>query len=221
MELFKLMATEQFDPVQQPTHNAMDSEDLGEFDKRIQALAFRSLSTEILFTSRNQHWRLNRLLDWYYNDYLYKAIRYVLYHESYTLGIFTAFYKIILVDISNSGGDNREVENGVQYQVKNIHGLPVVVHTRRTNDFLLYTEVWEFLRNEFIESADLVAYKGGTIERNLLRRLGAKGINIEILGCDKYVNLLAKYGILPVRCQYHNPGDYHCSRHEVEVFALF
>ncbi|CAB4010739.1 Hypothetical predicted protein [Paramuricea clavata] len=124
MELFTLMAMEQFDPVQQPTYNAMDSENLGEFDKRIQVLAFRSLSTEILFISTNQHWRLNRSLDWYYNDHLYRAITYVLYHESYRLGIFTAFYKIILVDISNStlhshrlgisiifGGDNREFCN--------------------------------------------------------------------------------------------------------------
>jgi hypothetical protein len=56
--------------------------------------------------------------------------------------------------------------------------------------------------------ADLVAYKGGVIER-------------EILGCEKYSNLITKYGISPVRCRYHNAGDYHCSRHEVQIFALF
>ncbi|CAB3980967.1 Hypothetical predicted protein [Paramuricea clavata] len=107
-----------------------------------------------------------------------------------------------------------------KYQVKKIHGLPVV-RTKRMGDFLLYLEVWELLCNEFIRSADLVAYKSGTIERDLLRRLGTKGINIEILGCAKYIDLITKYGILPVRCQYHNPGDYHCSRHEVQIFARY
>lgn len=101
----------------------------------------------------------------------------------------------------------------VQYQVKHIHGL-LVVHTKCTDDFLLYWEVLKLLRDEFIVSADLVAYKGGTIEHDLLKRLGTKGINIEILGCEKY-------GISPIRCQYHNPGDYHCSQHEVQVFARF
>jgi hypothetical protein len=69
--------------------------------------------------------------------------------------------------------------------------------------------------------ADLVAYKGGVIERDLLKRLGTKEINLEILGCEKYSNLITKYGISPVRCHYHNAGDYHCSRHEVQIFALF
>lgn len=66
-----------------------------------------------------------------------------------------------------------------------------------------------------------MAYKGGTIERNLLSRMGSKGINIEILGCDKYAHLLTKYGIQPIRCQHHRPGDFHCSKHKVEVFSYF
>jgi hypothetical protein len=78
----------------------------------------------------------------------------------------------------------------------------------------------KILRDEFLVRADLVAYKG-KIERDLLKLLGTKGINLEILGCDKYDNLITKYGISPVRCRYHNPGDYHCSRHEVQIFALF
>jgi hypothetical protein len=55
--------------------------------------------------------------------------------------------------------------------------------------------------------ADLVAYKGGVIERDLLKFLGTKGINLEILGCDKYNNLITKYGILPVRCRYQQLGN--------------
>jgi hypothetical protein len=108
----------------------------------------------------------------------------------------------------------------VAYQVKHIHGLPQV-HTRRTEDFLLYSEVLKLLRDEFLARADLVAYKGGVIERDLLKCLGTKGINLEILGCEKYSNLITKYGISSVRCRYHNAGDYHCSRHEVQVFSHF
>jgi hypothetical protein len=104
--------------------------------------------------------------------------------------------------------------------VKYIHGLPQV-HSRRTQDFLLYNEVLKFLRDEFLARADLVAYKGGIIERDLLKRLGTKGFNLEILGCEKYSNLITKYGISPVSCRYHNAGDYHCSRHAVQIFALF
>ena len=111
-------------------------------------------------------------------------------------------------------------DKNIAYQVKHIHGLPQV-HTRRTNDFLLYAEALKILRDEFLARADVVAYKGGIIERDLLKRLGTKGINLEILGCDKYSNLITEYGISPVRCRYHNAGDYHCSRHEVQIFARF
>ena len=111
-------------------------------------------------------------------------------------------------------------DKNIAYQVNHIHGLPQV-HTRRTNDFLLYGEALKILRDEFLARADVVAYKGGIIERDLLKRLGTKGINLEILGCDKYSNLISKYGISPVRCRYHNAGDYHCSRHEVQIFARF
>ena len=111
-------------------------------------------------------------------------------------------------------------DKNIVYQVKYIHGLPQV-HTRRTKDFLLYGEALKILRDEFLARADLVAYKGGIIERDLLKLLGTKGINLEILGCDKYSDLITKYGISSVRCHYHNAGDYHCSRHEVQVFAFF
>ena len=111
-------------------------------------------------------------------------------------------------------------DRSIAYQVKHIHGLPQV-HTRCNEDFLLYSEVLKLLRDEFLARADLVAYKGGVIERDLLRLLGTKGINLEILGCDKYNDLITKYGISPIRCRYHNPGDYHCSRHEVQIFAIF
>ena len=74
---------------------------------------------------------------------------------------------------------------------------------------------------EFIKNADLVAYKGGTIERDMLASMGFKGINIEIIRCDKYANLLTKYGILSECCPYHMYDTCHCSKHEVQVFIYF
>ncbi|CAB4007373.1 Hypothetical predicted protein [Paramuricea clavata] len=108
----------------------------------------------------------------------------------------------------------------VHYQIHHVHGLPVV-REKNNEDFLQYRDVYKVLCEEFMTSADLVGYKGGTIERDLLKKLGTKGINIELLGCEKYANLITKYGITPERCPYHLYGDYHCSRHEVQVFAHF
>ena len=51
--------------------------------------------------------------------------------------------------------------------------------------------------------------------------MGFKSINLEILGCKRYDQLLSIYGIAAKCCCYHLLGDYHCSKHEVEVFALF
>ncbi|CAB3982321.1 Hypothetical predicted protein [Paramuricea clavata] len=103
----------------------------------------------------------------------------------------------------------------VHYQIHHVHGLPVV-YEKNNEDFLQYHDVYKVLCEEFMTSADLVGYKGGTIERDLLKKLGTKGINIELLGCEKYANLITKYGMTPERCPYHLYGDYHCSRHEVQ-----
>jgi hypothetical protein len=77
------------------------------------------------------------------------------------------------------------------------------------------------LRQKFIQNADLIAYKGGTIERDLLNSMGFKSINLEILGCERYYQLLTKYGIVAKCCPYHLSGKYHCSKHKVEVFTRF
>ena len=72
-----------------------------------------------------------------------------------------------------------------------------------------------------MNNADLVAYKGGDIERNLLNNMGVRCINLEILGCPKYVDLLTKYGFVSECCSFHMTDTYHCSRHEVKVFMHF
>jgi hypothetical protein len=71
-------------------------------------------------------------------------------------------------------------------------------------------------------NADLVGYKGGNIERDLLNMLGVSCINMEIMACPKYEQLLSKYNVEPETCGYHiKRGRYHCSRHEVKLFSQF
>jgi hypothetical protein len=48
------------------------------------------------------------------------------------------------------------------------------------NDFYMYGEVMDMLVRQFLSLADLVAYKGGTIERDLLSSMGVKSL---ILRC--------------------------------------
>ncbi|CAB4033376.1 Hypothetical predicted protein [Paramuricea clavata] len=112
-----------------------------------------------------------------------------------------------------------ENDRGVRYQIRVIHGLPI--ERRRIDDnFYLYSEIIDMLRKIF-ESADLVGYKGGNIERNLLNMLGISCINMEILGCPKYEYLLSKYDVERECCAYHITGKYHCSGHEVKLFSQF
>ena len=91
-----------------------------------------------------------------------------------------------------------------------------------TDDFFTLEESMTFLTNEFICNADLVAYKGGDIERNLLDNMGVRCINLEVLECPKYADLLTKYGYIQECCRpYHLADTYHCSKHEVKVFTQF
>ena len=108
----------------------------------------------------------------------------------------------------------------VRYQIEHVHGLPVV-RERISDDFYTYGEVMAMLERQFLSFADLVAYKGGTIERDLLSSMGVKSINIEVLGCPKYTQLFTLSGIDHWCCRYHIYNSFHCSAHQVEVFKHF
>ena len=108
----------------------------------------------------------------------------------------------------------------VNYQIRKIHGLPIV-RTRVDKDYYLYDEVMCILR-QTLSKGDLIGYKGGTIERDLLQGLGLKGVNLELMRCPKYSNLLTKYGVEQQDCGKHLfKGENHCSGHEVQLFGRF
>ncbi|CAB4037793.1 Hypothetical predicted protein, partial [Paramuricea clavata] len=119
-----------------------------------------------------------------------------------------------------------EKHASVRYQIDNIHRLPIT----RCSDgrdigmpgkYYPYDAVIANLRQIFMH-ADLIGYKGGTIERDLLSCLGYTGMNIELLECPCYEELLTKYGVTSHTCGRHLTGyKYHCSMHEVELFGRY
>ena len=83
----------------------------------------------------------------------------------------------------------------------------------------LGTVVRALYQNSKTQQKDLVAFKGGHIERDLLRRLDIPSIDIEEHGCPKYVDML-KAGHKPKRnCGQHAIGShFHCSTEECHGF---
>ena len=58
-----------------------------------------------------------------------------------------------------------EYDRSVNYQIMKIHGLPIE-RQRVDGNFYLYVEVMQILYGMF-KNADLIGYKGGTIERDM------------------------------------------------------
>ena len=113
-----------------------------------------------------------------------------------------------------------DYDYSVNYQIRKINGLPIE-RQRVDDNFYLYVAVMQILYGMF-KNADLIGYKGGTIERDMLNKMRVNSINLEVLGCPKYSTLLSKYGVVQHDCGYHlRNAVYHCSGHEVELFARF
>jgi len=72
---------------------------------------------------------------------------------------------------------------------------------------------------QFNKGFDYVAYKGGTIERDLLRDLGIPGFDLELMGCPKFKELRPVFGKQYEECGAHDSSQQkHCSRVESAVF---
>ena len=115
----------------------------------------------------------------------------------------------------------------VRYQISHVHGLPIVRQADGRDvgffgQYYLYDEVVCKLRQIF-SSADIIDYKGGTIERDLLCGLGYACINLELMECPRYEALLTKYGCEQSTCGKHlkYKYKYHCSGHEVKLFGRY
>ena len=72
------------------------------------------------------------------------------------------------------------------------------------------------------EGRDIVAYKGGHVERDLLNKLHIPCLNLETFGCPKYDVLKHEFpGWLP-SCRFHSDENiHHCPMKECETFWLW
>ena len=74
------------------------------------------------------------------------------------------------------------------YLIEHIHKLPF-----HTTESLPLTCLDNIVRNFYRDVGEkVIAYKGGHIERDLLKKLNIPGINLEIFGCPKADHLFSK-----------------------------
>ena len=111
----------------------------------------------------------------------------------------------------------------IQFVKHRVTGLPFIPsHAERTKYPLRSQEDVEkdvlALWNRYKTSAcQVVAYKGGCIEKDILDKLKIPSFNVEAINCHKYDALAKLYG-KTFNCNCHLVGDFHCSEDEVYLF---
>lgn len=95
---------------------------------------------------------------------------------------------------------------------KGIYDIPI---TRR-DTMAIRMEDLDVVVKTLYPGYGTVAYKGGIIERNLLRQLGIPSLDLEPLGCPK-ADVLAPMFPEARSCGLHRKG--HCPRQEVTLFT--
>lgn len=114
----------------------------------------------------------------------------------------------------------------VNYVIRHVHGLPLVATAEENAETVgwLPMIVMELYEKNKCWDAEVVGYKGGNIERDLLSSLGIPSYNIERLGCPKYDCLIKLEGYSKIfDCGHHTAGGntekiFHCPQNEVYVF---
>lgn len=106
------------------------------------------------------------------------------------------------------------------YVTNRIHGLTFNVgdHEHPKPQDCLYQDVYE-LNNTFkTPQQDLVGYKRGHFEKDVLNKLNIPCINLEEWGCPKFKKLM-KWGFPKmVNCGHHIYNSSHCAAVECEAF---
>lgn len=112
--------------------------------------------------------------------------------------------------------DKRQVD----YVYKHIHALPFNAHPSELAVParvvpLVVRALYLLLRRPH---QNVVAYKGGNLERDLLKKLNVPSINLELYGCPK-ANQLPEMGYDPgLSCGCHDMNIGHCPRQETFLF---
>jgi len=108
----------------------------------------------------------------------------------------------------------------VDYVYKHVHALPFNAHPRELA--LPSRIVPQVVRALYLlnrcHGLDVVAYKGGHLERDLLKKLNIPSLNLEEYGCPK-ANQLPDMGFDPrMFCGCHDMNIGHCPRQETFLF---
>ena len=107
------------------------------------------------------------------------------------------------------------------YLTKYIHKLPF--HTTWSESTLPLSHLDDIVKDFYNDIGQrMIAYKGGNIERDLLKKLNIPGINLEDYGCPKAESLFNKQVWLETCGQHIGTDPYkHCPKTEVEAFGFW
>ena len=106
----------------------------------------------------------------------------------------------------------------------NIHKLPFGVPrgVKASEICELKSIVSSFYRDVKRDARSVIGYKGGHVERDVLRRLDIPCVNLDQFGCPKAEELI-KHLIWLETCGNHMTADacLHCAKVEVEAYAYW
>ena len=106
------------------------------------------------------------------------------------------------------------------YLTRYIHKLPFHDTCRESLPLSRLDDIVKDFYNDIGQKT--VAYKGGNIERDLLKKLNIPGINLEVFGCPKAESLFNKLAWLETCGQHIGTDPYkHCPKVEVEAFGVW
>lgn len=115
---------------------------------------------------------------------------------------------------------NNHDRKTMDYVTKNISGLPFhpSVGEETVPLTLLSSKVTAIHHLYRNQNKDLLAFKGGNIERNFLRRLNIPYLDLQDYGCPKFDEL--KKDRIFKTCGYHTDETLHCPQAEVTALGL-
>ena len=109
-------------------------------------------------------------------------------------------------------------KNVIKYVQRHIHGLSYYPQASARPHYCLDDDVKELYKKYKTSTLIYVAYKGGTLERDLLQRLNIPCWNLEEAGCPKFERL-SRLGTISSCGQHKNFLHHHCPRVECYHFV--
>ena len=140
-----------------------------------------------------------------------------------------------MIGVGKDAGESHLFDMGIRWQdlsnkeqkscmflTKNIHELPFAASRGSIPLCNLNVIVKHFYNNIKQDEESTIAYKGGHLERDLLKQINIPAINLEDFGCPKAEFLFGRLIWLETCGQLIGTHAYHhCPKVEVEAFALW